>query len=309
MERTLTIGRLFDIRVGVHVSWIFVYLFMTTSIAGGIDDIGRIAAFALAAVCALGIFLSVVAHEFAHALVARRFGVRTSAITLFLFGGVATLESEPPTPRAETMIALAGPLASALLGGIAFGLFSLDGHFVRGPLAAMIDPLALYLTAANLGLAVFNMIPAFPMDGGRVLRAALWRMRGSQTSATASASVVGLVFASMLATSGIGLGIWMRTWQAGWYVVLASFVARQAWMQLREARLMQRLEAVCVVDMMDAASGEDVVFDGFSLAPTANALEALAAFRASDRTMIPVIGDGRLWGWLGRDRTLAALGT
>lgn len=308
MERTLTLGRLFDIRVGVHASWFFVFLFMTTSIASGIDDLGRFAAFALAAVCALGIFLSVVAHEFGHALVARRFGVQTRDITLFLFGGVATLESEPPTPRAEVWIALAGPAVSALVGGIALGAFALASRYVQGPLELLLDPLTAYLAMANLGLAVFNLIPAFPMDGGRIVRAVLWGRRRNQHSATATAAIIGLGFAAVLAATGIGLGVWLRTWQGGWYVVLASFVARQAWLQLREARALLRLHAVCVADMMEAAAGEDVHFDGVSIAPTASGVEALAVFRGTDRAMIPVIADGRLWGWLTRDRAFAQRG-
>src|SRR5271154_1279147 len=189
MSQTLTIGRLFDIRVGVHISWVFVYLFMTLSIADAIGNVWHGMALADGALCALALFASVVAHEFAHALVARRFGVRTRAITLFLFGGVATLEREPPTPRAEFAIALAGPAMSALLAGLAFGAFSTAAALSSGELRENLGMFFAYVTIANGVLAVFNLLPAYPMDGGRVLRAALWQLRGSRDAATMTAAL------------------------------------------------------------------------------------------------------------------------
>jgi Zn-dependent protease len=162
MGQTFTVGRLFGIRIGVHASWLIVFALMTIALAHEISGVARGPAFALAAVCALGLFASVVVHELAHAAVARRFGVRTSAITLFLFGGVAMLEREPPTPKAETLIALAGPLASALLGGIAFGALALLERFGSGSAATTVASLVAYLALANLVLAAFNVIPALP---------------------------------------------------------------------------------------------------------------------------------------------------
>ncbi|GAC1539989.1 MAG: hypothetical protein NVS2B17_15820 [Candidatus Velthaea sp.] len=306
MSQTFTVGRFFDIRVGVHVSWIAVYIFMTLSIASSIDAVSRSLAIGLAAVCALALFVSVVAHEFAHALVARRFGVKTTGITLFLFGGVATLEREPPSPRAEMFIALAGPAASGALAGVAFLAIMLLERTASGAWAEALGVVLAYLAIANGVLAVFNLIPAFPMDGGRVLRAALWSARKSHASATASASLTGVVFAGILFTSGIGLAIWQHSWQFGWYVLLGAFIGKQSWSQYREARLVARLERVRVADVMDAAADE-MPFEGIHLESNANALDALAAFRSSDRTTIAVLRDGRLAGWLSRDRTLALL--
>jgi Zn-dependent protease len=307
MMQTFTIGRLFDIRVGVHVSWIAVYLFMTISLAGVFDALPYPAALGLGALCALVLFASVIVHEFAHALVARAFDVRTRAITLFLFGGVATLEREPPSPRAEALIALAGPLASALIAALAFGVLVVLEHIAGGRLVGALRVAATVLAVANGVLAVFNLIPAFPMDGGRVLRAAIWHWRKSRSAATAAASLAGLVFAGLMIVGGGVLAVWLPVWQYGWYVLLGAFLFRQGWSAYHDARLTQRLERIRVCDVMDEPALSDLEFEGFHLAPSATGLDAVAAFRDSDRTMIPVVADGRLSGWITRARTLALL--
>ena len=121
MVGTYSLGRLFRIRVGFHVSWILLFAFVTWTIASSLTGLTEIVAATMAATCAVLLFASVVMHEFAHALVARYFGVQTQGITLFIFGGIATLESEPPTPRAEVAIALAGPIFSGLVALAAYG--------------------------------------------------------------------------------------------------------------------------------------------------------------------------------------------
>lgn len=305
MRQTFPLGRLFDIRVGVHVSWLIIFVMLTLSIAGNIAGVSRPAALGLAAVCALLLFASVIAHEFAHALVARRYGVRTRAITLFLFGGVATLECEPPSPRAEMTIALAGPATSAIVAGFAFALLASIERFASGSLGAALGSIAAYLALANGVLAVFNLVPAFPMDGGRVLRAAIWHARKSRAAATGAASIVGLALAAALLVGGLVAAARARAWSELWYVMIAGFLLRQGWLQLRESRFTERLERVRVGDVMEAADGADLGADEFSLAPSASALDALSAFRASDRTRIAVIEGGRLAGWLRRERTLA----
>ncbi len=307
MRQTLTLGRLFDIRVGVHVSWIPVYLFMLLSIAASITDVPRGVALALAATCSLLLFVAVIAHEFAHALVARRYGVRTRSIVLFLFGGVATLESEPPTPRAEVMIALAGPATSALIAAGAFGLLMLIERFGGGPVGDAVGLVTAYLALANGVLAAFNLVPAFPMDGGRVLRATIWRIRKSRAAATGAASIVGIVLAgSLIVIGGVAVGV-AHAWREVWYVLIGAFLLRAGWLQLRDSRLTERLERVSVRDVMERAVEGDIPADGFSLASSASALEAVRVFRASDRTRIAVVDSGRLTGWLRREPTLAIL--
>jgi Zn-dependent protease len=304
MRQTFSLGRLFDIRVGIHVSWLAVYLFATMSIAANISGVSRTLAIGLAAICSLLLFASVIAHEFSHALVARAYGVRTNAITLFLFGGVATLECEPPSPGAEVMIALAGPAMSALIGALAFGVLMLLERWTGGPVAEAVGLITAYLALANGVLAVFNLVPAFPMDGGRVLRAAVWRARRSRAAATGAASIVGLVLAAALVFGGLAAAFATHTWQNAWYVFIGAFLLRQGWVQLLDSRYTERLERVRVSDVMDAAGAEELPTDGFSLASSATALDAVTAFRTSDRNQIAVVDAGRLAGWLNRERML-----
>jgi len=232
MAQTFSVGRIFDIRVGIHISWLAVFAMLTYAIGPQFDEIALPAAYGIGALCALGVFGSLVVHEFAHALVARRFGVQTRAITLFLFGGVAALESEPPTPKAEVAIALAGPAASAALAGLiglaGFGLLALAAPFVETPAGNTVFTMVVYLAFANAALAVFNLLPSFPMDGGRVLRAALWRSSGSQARATATAALVGIVFAAGVVAGGIVLLVLRPAWLVGWYLLIGGFLTVQS---------------------------------------------------------------------------------
>jgi Zn-dependent protease len=304
MRQTFILGRLFDIRVGVHVSWIAVYVFMTLSIAANIAGVPRALALGLAGLCALLLFVSVIAHEFAHALAARLYHVRTSTITLFLFGGVATLESEPPSPLAEVMIALAGPALSALIAACAFGVLTLLERWASGSVGAAVGLVTAYLALANGVLAVFNLVPAFPMDGGRVLRAAIWQARKSRAAATGAASIVGLVLAAALVVGGLIAAVALRVWQDAWYAFMGAFLLRQGWLQLRDSRILERLERVRVGEVMDASGADDLPADGFSVASSASALETVSLFRTSNRTQIAVVDAGRLTGWLHRERML-----
>ncbi len=226
---TFTLGRLFGIRVGAHVSWLAVYAFVTFALS-------RVVGLPLGALCALALFACVVAHELGHALVARRFGVRTNAITLFLFGGVATLECEPPTPAAETLIALAGPATSALLALGAFGAVMALERLLPGSGDGPLSITAAYLALANGVLAVFNLVPAYPMDGGRVLRALLWHVRRDRPRATLIAARAATAFALLFVAAGVFVTTATHNWTYGWYVLVGAFLLRQGWNQERSAR-------------------------------------------------------------------------
>src|SRR5579872_1658653 len=195
MVGTYSLGKIFRIRVGLHVSWIVLFLFVVWAIASSLSELRHPLAFGLATVCALLLFTSVVVHEFAHALVARRFGVQTRGITLFIFGGVATLENEPPTPRAEAAIAIAGPLMSGLVALVCYGLMLTVDRIGTGPVAVAFSLTLAYIAVANAVLALFNLVPAFPMDGGRVLRALFWMRTRDQRAATIAAALVGVTLA------------------------------------------------------------------------------------------------------------------
>ena len=149
---------------------------------------------------ALGLFFSVIVHEFAHSLVARRFGLHMKGITLFIFGGVAEMADEPPSARAEFFMAIAGPATSIVLGLALLGVTALGGW--AGWPRPVLGVLS-YLWSINLVLAAFNLLPAFPLDGGRVLRAALWGWTKRLRRATRIASWIGSGFGILL----IGLGV------------------------------------------------------------------------------------------------------
>ncbi len=241
MSRALTLGRIAGIRVAIHWTWLLLFAFVTWSFASMLEGDGRGASLVLGALGAALLFASLTAHEFAHALVARHFGVGTHAITLFLFGGVALLDREPPTPRAEIAIALAGPLASALLGAGAFGADVLFGR-LAGPWAGAASDVCALLASSNFAIALFNLLPAYPMDGGRVVRALLWHSRKHCASATALASLTGIVTAAAFAAAGAYLLYAQRDWSYGWLLLMGAFVGRSAWRGYREARSLEKIE-------------------------------------------------------------------
>ena len=222
LRGSVWIGRCLGIRVGIHPSWLVVFALVVWVLSNSFVDLGGAHALALAVITALAFFGSVVVHEYAHALVARRFGVATLSIRLFLFGGVATIAAEPPSPGAEAAIAVAGPLCSAALAGLCgLGLEIARGLAGEPHLALLL----MALTAANALLAAFNLLPAFPMDGGRILRAAIWRLRGDHAAATRLSSVAGMGFALALGLLGIGLAWHTHHWESLWYVALGGFVS------------------------------------------------------------------------------------
>jgi Zn-dependent protease len=245
MLRAIPIGRCAGIRLDVHPSWFVIYAFVAYTIANDapIAHAGRVAALAIGALAALVLFASVVVHEVAHALVARAGGVRTRSIELFLFGGVATLEAEPARPSTDALVALAGPAVSALLAGLAYALLHDVDRIVAPGFADAAAALLAYVIWVNAVLALFNLIPAYPMDGGRVLRALLWHLRGDRDGATATAALVGLTLALLFAACGIAAAVATRTWQFGWYVLLAAYLVRQCWQQYRALRPRRPLPA------------------------------------------------------------------
>src|SRR5262249_32050006 len=164
-------------------------------------------------------FASLLAHELAHARTAHHYGIRVESITLHLLGGVSEMAEEPPTPRAELLIAVAGPVTSVALAGLAFGARAL----VEGPAWTLV--LSGYVGAAHLVVAVFTLLPGYPLDGGRILRATLWACRGSFGWATRVASRIGRM--SGLALAGFGAGNAAATGEVVgglWLVMVGIFV-------------------------------------------------------------------------------------
>jgi Zn-dependent protease len=203
VEASIGLGRVRGIEIGVHYSWFIVFAVFTAILAteqfpdmyDGWSD-SRYWSVAVAAVLLL--FASVLVHEFAHAIVAQRKGIPVESIVLFIFGGVATIAREPEKPGDEFKIAIAGPIASILLAGGFAGMWAL-----LGPSSDALEALLGYLALVNLALALFNLIPGFPLDGGRVLRAILWKTTGNLRRATGVVSAIGVAIGTLFFVLGV----------------------------------------------------------------------------------------------------------
>ena len=228
MRESLRLGRVAGIPIGLHWSIGLIAAFLTFTLAGTVlpavaPGYAGSAYLGVALVMAVVFLAGIVAHELGHSLVALRNGVGVDGITLFALGGVAKLDREPPTPRAAAHIALAGPAVSvaigvgALLAAGASSLLGLSGLFVAG---------LAWLGLINFGLALFNMLPALPLDGGRALQAWLWHRKGNRDQATVSAASVGRRVGWVIVAFGLwqfftsGAGLF--TAFIGWFVVGAA---------------------------------------------------------------------------------------
>ena len=199
-EKKLKLFKLLGFEVGIDLSWIFIAILIAWSLSTGFfpfhyKNLSAQTYWLMGIIGALGLFVSIILHEFSHSLTARRYGMEMKGITLFIFGGVAEMPDEPPSPGAEFMLAIMGPIASVVLGVAFYLLFRLGNQLGwRDPVNGVIQ----YLSTINFILAVFNMLPAFPLDGGRVLRSILWRMKQDLRWATRVSSQIGSGFGILL---------------------------------------------------------------------------------------------------------------
>lgn len=228
MPGSIRLFKIAGISIEVNVSWLIILALLTSSLAlttlpRAADGYSAWVYWTMGLVGALALFASVLIHELAHSLVARAKGLPVKSITLFIFGGVSDIEREPQTPGVEFQMAFVGPLASAIIGGLAFGVWALVGDA-----NAMLSVMLFYLGFANVLLAIFNMIPGFPLDGGRVLRSIIWKASGSLQTATRWAARIGQGFALLLIMGGVWLffsgdyfnGLWFGF--IGWFLLQAA---------------------------------------------------------------------------------------
>lgn len=248
---------LFGVRITVHPSWLLIFAVLVVWLAtvggpaagSGLPDAAR---WVMAPVVAILFFSSVLVHELAHAYVARARGVPVDEVMLFIFGGAARLEREAPTPRSEIVITIAGPITSLLLGLVLIGA-GLLLRDLEGLLVGVVAETIAGLGAINVLLAGFNLIPGFPMDGGRLLRAVIWARTNDFLRATRLATLVGRGFAYVLIAAGViialrgGDGIVFGVWTAliGWFLHQSS---EQSY---RRVELAHIVEGVAVSDVMD----------------------------------------------------------
>lgn len=227
MRQSIRLGRVFGIEIGLHPSWFVIFAIVTYSMAVGelprvFPGWDQVMYWAIGAVISILFFVSVLLHELSHSLVARRFGLRVRDITLFIFGGATALEDEAKRPRDEALMAAAGPLTSLALGAALWGI---DVLVANEYVAAIVG----WLGFINITLGIFNLIPGFPMDGGRILRALIWKLRGDRYAATRNAAAVGRAFGYLLIAGGVFMlfngsdlfgGIWLAL--IGWFLSNAA---------------------------------------------------------------------------------------
>lgn len=242
--RQHSLFRLFGIRVNVDTSWIFLFILVTWSLAMAFfpayyPGLSEGTYWLMGLVGAVGLFASIVFHEVSHSLVARYYGMPIKSITLFIFGGVANMQDEPTHPKAEFLMALAGPLLSIAIGVAMFGIFEL-GELMRWPQG--IQGVIHYLGWINLVLAAFNLVPGFPLDGGRLLRAVIWKWRGNLRQATRLASGVGSFVGFILIVLGI-IGIVTGKFVGGlWWILIGMFLRFAAKTSYRQVLIKEALK-------------------------------------------------------------------
>jgi Zn-dependent protease len=261
---SIPLARVMGIRIGVDPSWFFVlFLYIWILSSGYKDTFGRghdNKAFALATVSALLFFASVVLHELGHALVARRNGIGISSISLWLFGGMADLREEPRTPGAEFRIAAAGPAATLLVVivslALGFGIYGSSQFEDALALQARSNPPGAavvlgWFANVNAFVLIVNLLPALPLDGGRILRALVWWRTGDRNRATRAAAGLGRGFAFVLA--GLGVFMIIRGSLFGlWLVLIAWFINGAARAAAAQSAITSRLVGLRVSDVMDA---------------------------------------------------------
>jgi Zn-dependent protease len=265
LGRGLRLGRIFGIEIVADWSLILIFALVAFNLGAGVfprwhPDWGAGLIWFEAITAAVLFFVSVLLHELSHAVVGRMHGIPVPRITLFLFGGVSHMEGEAPTPKAEFLMAVVGPLTSIVLGllGVtaASALLGTTADATAGdPMKVMQDAgpvatLLLWLGPINLILGVFNLVPGFPLDGGRVLRSALWFFTGSLHRATLWASRTGQGFAFLLMATGLTLTLTGGIGQGLWLILIGWFLNTAAKMSYRQLIVREAFEDVAVSDIM-----------------------------------------------------------
>lgn len=254
MKAQLKLGKIFGIEIGLHYSWLIIAVLIVLSLSQYFAEAhtgwSGATIWTMSIFSAILFFISIVVHEFSHAAVARARNLPVRSITLFALGGVAQVEQEAPDGKTEFWMGIVGPLTSGAIGFICLGIAYLLGWTPMSEVGTPLMAMLVWLGYINFGLAIFNMIPGFPMDGGRVLRGIIWMVTGNAAKATRIASLVGqfiafgfIVFGLFTFFNGSGLsGLWMAF--IGWFLLNA---ARSSYQQVE---ITENLRGVKVGDLM-----------------------------------------------------------
>jgi len=240
--KRIKLFKLVGFQVSVDISWIIIAVLIAWSLSTGFfpfryKNFSNQTYWMMGIVGALGLFLSIVVHEFSHSLVARLYGIPMKGITLFIFGGVAEMRDEPPSPKAEFMMAVAGPLSSIAIAIVFYGIYRAGAIFSE-PILGVVR----YLAWINGILAAFNLAPAFPLDGGRMLRSILWGIQGNLRKATRISASIGSGFGILLVVFGI-FSILMGNFIGGmWWFLIGMFVQGAAKASYQQVAVRKALE-------------------------------------------------------------------
>ena len=236
--------KLLGFEVRVDASWLVIAVLVTWSLASGLfpylyPGISREAYWTMGVLGALGLFASIVAHEFCHSLVARKVGIPMKGITLFIFGGVAEMGDEPPTARAEFMMAIVGPLSSMAIGAVFYLIYR---YGESAGWDTPVNGVIYYVAYINGILAAFNLLPAFPLDGGRVLRSILWGAKGNLRWATRVSSTIGAAFGLGLIFLGVLRFVSGEVIGGVWMFLIGMFLRNAAQMSYQQLLVRKALE-------------------------------------------------------------------
>lgn len=291
--------RLFSLlgfRVSIDVSWFFLAFYLVLSLStryfpSAVPHQEMNVYLAMGIAGAIGLFISIILHEIAHAVVARSFGLPMGGITLFIFGGVAELKQEPKTPRSEFWVAIAGPIASIVIATACFlgkaGSELADLTAVTGVLA--------FLAVTNTVLALFNLVPAFPLDGGRILRSIIWWRTGNLRKATRIAAMCGSIFGVVLIVTGLAQIVTGNAMGGTWQLLIGIFLTAAASQARGQLDTSENLKGVVVEQLMDSSplsAGPDV------------SIETLVndyIYRLNQKFII-IADEGQAWGYIGPEQ-------
>jgi Zn-dependent protease/CBS domain-containing protein len=303
------LGKLFGIDIRIDASWLVIFVLLTWNLSamfpGLHPDWPPVESIAVALAASLVFFGCILFHELAHSLVARRYNLRVRSITLFLFGGVSNIEQEPASPRAEFWMAIAGPAASIALGVWFFALAlastavsvedaptALNGVARLGPIGTLFA----WLGPVNIGIGLFNLIPAFPLDGGRVLRSIFWGISGDLRLSTRRVATIGQVFGWLFIVMGFAMTfgahvVFFGTGLASglWLALIGWFLHGAATQSYRRLAIDDALAGHTVAEVMRRDGA--VVPPDLSLADLVH-----ASFIPFDERALPVVRDGKLLG-------------
>ncbi len=288
--KRIRLFKLLGFEVRIDLSWIIIAVLVTWSLAKGLfpflyHDLAPEVYWGMGAAGALGLFASIVFHEFCHSLVARRFGMVMKGITLFIFGGVAEMGEEPPSAKAEFFMAVAGPVSSLVLSGVFYFIFQAG---LNGDWPEPVNGVLRYLSWINVLLAMFNLLPAFPLDGGRILRSILWGTKQDLQWATRISAGIGSGFGIVLIILGIFRVLGGDIYGV-WLLLIGLFLRGAAQASYQQLVIRKSLEGEHVRRFMNPHP--------VTVPPTLTVAELVEDYVYKYHyKMFPVLDDGRLVG-------------